>query len=171
MLVASTIIPVGYLSDVLGRRWIFITTLFVLLIACIGFIFATSIEQLYIFMFLFGITFPGRMIVGINYAYEFQTKVWAEYVQPVNQYVQGFTLILTAFYFQCISKSIIYLEITHVIFVIYLLVQTYVLFPESPRFDYSKERYAKSKESLTEVSKVNGNPNYNAHKFKFDVEK
>lgn len=122
VVVASTIIPVGYLSDVFGRRWIFIATLFVLVVACIGFIFATSIEQLYAFMFLLGITFPGRMIVGINYAYEFQTKAWQDYVQPVNQYVQGATLILTAFYFQFISKSVIYLEITHVIFVIYLLV-------------------------------------------------
>jgi len=78
---------------------------------------------------------------------------------------------LTAFYFQVISKSVIYLQIAHVIFVIYLLVQTIVLFPESPRFDYSKERYALSKKSLTKVSKVNGNPNYNSHKFKFDVEK
>ena len=71
VLVASTIIPVGFLSDIVGRRWPFIVTLVVLTISCIGFIFANSLEQLYIFMFLLGLTFPGRMIVGINYAYEF----------------------------------------------------------------------------------------------------
>ena len=65
----------------------------------------------------------------------------------------------------------LYLEITHVLFVVYMLVQTITTFPESARFLYSKERYGQAKESLTKAAKINGNPNYNSHKFKFDVEK
>jgi MFS family permease len=99
VLVASTLVPVGYLSDVLGRKWIFVGTLVVLIAACLGLILAETLDQLYVFMFLLGITFPGRMIVGQNYAYEFQTEKWKEYVQPINQTIQGVTLILTAFYF------------------------------------------------------------------------
>jgi len=71
VIVSSTIVPVGYLSDQWGRKWLFIGTLGLLLVALTGFFFATSLDQLYIFMFLFGMTFPGRIIVGINYAYEF----------------------------------------------------------------------------------------------------
>lgn len=71
VLVASTVIPVGILSDIFGRKWIFIITQIILAIACLGFIMASSIEELYVYMFLLGITFPGRMIVGINLAYEF----------------------------------------------------------------------------------------------------
>ena len=70
VLVASTIIPVGYLSDVIGRKWLFVGSIVFLQIACLGFIFATKLDQLYVFMFIFGLTFPGRIIVGINYAYE-----------------------------------------------------------------------------------------------------
>lgn len=44
VLVASTIVPIGYLSDLVGRKWIFIGTLFILGIAQTGFIFATSLD-------------------------------------------------------------------------------------------------------------------------------
>jgi len=47
-----------------------------LIVACTGFIFARSLEELYVYMFLYGVTFPGRLIVGINYAYEFNTLDW-----------------------------------------------------------------------------------------------
>jgi MFS family permease len=71
ILAASTVIPVGFLSDLFGRKWIFVITLFIVLVSVAGFIFARSIEELYIFMFLLGTTFPGRIIVGVNYAQEF----------------------------------------------------------------------------------------------------
>lgn len=77
---ASTVVPVGFLSDILGRKWIFIITLCLLLIACYGFIQARSLNELYIYMFILGTTYPGRMIVGVNYAYEFLLESWKEYV-------------------------------------------------------------------------------------------
>ena len=91
--------PIGYLSDVFGRKWIFIGTLFVLICACLGFLFARSLNELYIYMFMMGLTFPGRIIVGANYAYEFLPDKTRVYVQPLGQYAQGASLILTAFYF------------------------------------------------------------------------
>jgi MFS family permease len=80
ILAASTIIPVGFLSDLFGRKWIFVITLIIVLVSVAGFIFARSIEELYIFMFLLGTTFPGRVIVGVNYAQEFQKKSWIEFI-------------------------------------------------------------------------------------------
>jgi MFS family permease len=68
VLVASTAIPIGILSDWFGRKWIFVGTLVVLIISCLGFMYAKSLEELYVYMFLMGISFPGRIIVGINYA-------------------------------------------------------------------------------------------------------
>ena len=87
VLCGSTIIPLGFLSDIIGRKWIFVGSIVVLLISCIGFLFADTIEELYIFMFIYGITFPGRLIVGQNYAYEFITPKWQDYYQPIGQYV------------------------------------------------------------------------------------
>lgn len=71
VLIASTILPVGFLSDVFGRKWIFVGTLAILVLSSFGFIIATTLDELYVYMFLLGVTYPGRMIVGINYAYEF----------------------------------------------------------------------------------------------------
>lgn len=71
VLVASTILPVGILSDIVGRKWIFVATLAILVISSFGFIIATTLDELYVYMFLLGITYPGRMIVAVNYAYEF----------------------------------------------------------------------------------------------------
>ena len=147
VLVASTILPVGYLSDIIGRKWLFVVSIVLLQIACLGFIFATSLDQLYVFMFIFGITFPGRIIVGINYTYELVHVNVRQYIQPLGQIVQGITLILTAFYFQVISKSVVHLEIIHFVFTCYLLIQT-LYYPESPRFLYSKSRFDESREGL-----------------------
>ena len=98
-------------------------------------------------MFLFGTTFPGRLIVGTNYSYEFCNENLKEYIQPIGQYAQGITLIMTAFYFQVISKKVVYLEIANAGFILYLLFQSF-FFPESPRYTYSKEDYDESKEAL-----------------------
>jgi MFS family permease len=68
VLTASTIVPVGLLSDFYGRRAFFLATLGILLISCVGFLFARSLDELYIYMFLLGMTFPGRLIVATNYA-------------------------------------------------------------------------------------------------------
>lgn len=76
VLVASTIIPVGLLSDIYGRRYIFIGSLAMLLGACIGFLLARSLDELYVYMFMMGLTFPGRIIVATNYAQEFLPQSW-----------------------------------------------------------------------------------------------
>ena len=76
VLTASTIVPVGILSDIYGRRNIFLGTMVLLLISCAGILFATSLDELYVYMFLFGCTFPGRIIVATNYAQEFLTEEW-----------------------------------------------------------------------------------------------
>jgi MFS family permease len=44
VLVASVIVPVGYLSDIFGRKWLFIGTLVVLIIAQTGFILSQNLD-------------------------------------------------------------------------------------------------------------------------------
>ena len=76
MLTASTVAPVGLLSDIYGRRYIFLTTLGLLLVSCVGFVIAGSLDELYVYMFIMGLTFPGRIIVATNYAQEFLPQAW-----------------------------------------------------------------------------------------------
>ena len=121
-------------------------------------------------MFLLGLTFPGTMIVGTNFAMEFQIPKWKRTIQPINNFAQGFTLILTAFYFQTVSRRALYLEIGNVIFIAYLLLQVALLYPESPKFNYSREEFKTAKEDLKHVAEVNGVENFNEDKFMFDTE-
>jgi len=68
-----------------------------------------------------------------------------------------------------ISKSVRYLEVAHLFFVIYLFIQAF-MFPESPRFNYSKNRFKEAREGLKAIAKMNSNNNFSAD-FKFDTEK
>ena len=43
------------------------------------------------------------------------------------------------------------------------------MFPESPRYNYSKEKFEKTKEDLAKIAKINGIHNYNQHNFVFDT--
>jgi len=70
-------------------------------------------------------------------------------------------LILTAFYFQVISKHAYYLELAHVLFLVYMIGQTIWSFPESPRYNYSKDRFIEAKEGLHQVAKINGVRHFN----------
>lgn len=45
------------------------------------------------------------------------------------------------------------------------------LFPESPRYNYSKDKFDKAKANLEVVAHVNGVQNFNSHHFVFDTEK
>ena len=55
------------------------------------------------------------------------------------------------------------------VFTVYLLVQTF-FFPESPRFNYSKENFPESKDGLSKVASFNNNEKFTP-KFKYDTEK
>ena len=80
-------------------------------------------------------------------------------------------MILTAIYFEFISKRILYLELAHYFLVLYLIIQTLISFPESPRWNYSKEEFDSAKKGLKFVSKYNGVISFKKQNFKFDTEK
>lgn len=68
---ASTIVPVGYLSDQIGRRWIFQGSFILVFLAALGFLLSTSIEGLYVSWFSLGLSLPGLSGVGVIYGQEF----------------------------------------------------------------------------------------------------
>jgi len=57
-------IPVGYLSDTYGRKWVFVGTMMTEIASCYVLLMARSLEMVYMGMFLIGMTHPGRMIVA-----------------------------------------------------------------------------------------------------------
>jgi MFS family permease len=67
-----TMIPVPRYSDLNGRRNVFIVTMCVAIVSAIGLLACSSLEWAYFFMFLNGLTFAGKIIVGLNYLIELQ---------------------------------------------------------------------------------------------------
>jgi len=71
VIIASSIIPVGLLSDTYGRKWIFIGSMLIEICGCYLLLIGRHIYILYTCMILLGTAHPGRCIVGLSYADEF----------------------------------------------------------------------------------------------------
>ena len=69
--VMTTIILVAWLSDKYGRKTIVIVNYFLFMITVVGTMLAHDLITLYIFMFISGATFGGRVVVSINFVMEF----------------------------------------------------------------------------------------------------
>ena len=69
--VMTTIILVSWLSDKYGRKTIVVVNYFLFMIAVVGTMLAHDLVTLYIFMFMSGATFGGRVVVSINFVMEF----------------------------------------------------------------------------------------------------
>lgn len=74
VITASSIVPVGFLSDKYGRKWVFVGTMFSEIISCYILLTAQSLDMLYVGMFIMGLGHPGRFIVSLAYSDEFLTQ-------------------------------------------------------------------------------------------------
>lgn len=84
VIVASSLIPIGWLSDRYGRKWVFIFSMLVEVIACYLLIFGSHINILYLCIGLLGVSHPGRNIVALSYADEFLHKDQQKFLIPMN---------------------------------------------------------------------------------------
>lgn len=96
---ASSICPVGFLSDKFGRKWVFVCTMISEIISCYILMTATSLDMLYLGMYVMGLGHPGRFIVSMAYADEFLTQKQTQFLMPMGSIVAGITVIFCAFYF------------------------------------------------------------------------
>jgi MFS family permease len=103
-IIATSLIPIGYLSDWVGRKWIFICNTLITILGCMLLYVANSIEHICIGMFILGMSGPGRMIVCLVYADEFLNDDQKAMLMPLNNIWQGVLLGLLAFYYQVISR-------------------------------------------------------------------
>lgn len=84
VIMATTLVPIGWLSDKYGRKWIFILSMLIEIIACYLLIIGSHIHVLYICITLLGMSHPGRNIVALTYADEFLHKQQQKYLIPMN---------------------------------------------------------------------------------------
>ena len=66
-----TIFLTSYLADTHGRRLVVVTSVCVMILASFGIILGNDLTTLYVFVFINGATFGGRVIVAYNFTLEF----------------------------------------------------------------------------------------------------
>ena len=66
-----TILPVPLLSDIYGRKTIYLASLILCVFAQFALIINSSIDVAFGLYVLLGMTFPGRNVVGLTYLLEF----------------------------------------------------------------------------------------------------
>ena len=69
--VAMTIFITSYFADTYGRRYIVYITVFITILVSFGIVLGNDLNMLYIFVFINGATFGGRVIVSYNFTLEF----------------------------------------------------------------------------------------------------
>mmetsp|Transcript_15978 Transcript_15978/g.24777 ORF Transcript_15978/g.24777 Transcript_15978/m.24777 type:complete len:263 (-) Transcript_15978:889-1677(-) len=171
--VMLTIIPLPWLSDVYGRKYVVTLAYIVYILAVIGLMTSTELIWLYVFLFICGTTFGARVIAATNYILEFHWEKIKELIIFLRMLSGSIIIIIITFLFQFVTKSWLVLCLTFVI--LCLIGVTYVLIfvPESPLFLFGKRRFDESRETLkvtadfNQVDTVKGKP---YDKFKFTEE-
>lgn len=171
VIIASSAIPVGWLSDKYGRKWIFVLSIIPEILACYWLIIGSQLYVLYTCLIILGMGHPGRNIVGLSYADEFLHRRQQKYLIPMNQLVAGTTVILTAFYYQNLSRDINYIQYAHLGVIIILCLVTIVYLPESPKYLHAQGRYDETRQSLATVAYINGIQNFPKDQIVFETEK
>lgn len=69
--VISTLLFVPAIADKCGRKWVFTVTILLSAIAQLALVVTGNIYEAYVYLFLIGSTFAGRIVVGLNYTLEF----------------------------------------------------------------------------------------------------
>jgi MFS family permease len=87
------------LADAIGRRWpVFIGNLS-LIVCMIGLLLTNNIYEAYVFFFLDGISFAGKVIVCMTYIIEFTPFAQQEYgPMLLNGALGPFTILCTFWY-------------------------------------------------------------------------
>ena len=74
-------------NDANGRKWVLVATMVSEMISCYILLVATTLNALYVGMFIMGLGHPGRFVIMINYVDEFFTTRQKDFLLPFNQFL------------------------------------------------------------------------------------
>jgi MFS family permease len=104
--VVATILVVPIISDrCFGRRWPFLISLVFFIVALLGLILSHNIYQTYVWMFILGACFAGRVVIGLTYFLEMMNPAMNKTVMTFFFLTEPVLLILLTFWYQFIDRS------------------------------------------------------------------
>lgn len=143
-------------ADVYGRKPLFLIGLSIYIAVVIALLFNKSLYFLYVLLFFGGISETGRYYVAYVYAVEMFPKKWHDWTGLMIFMVFAFAMTYIALQFWFITKDCYvnnYIALTLAILSWFSVMFT---LPESPRFLFSKKRFAEARAVLGKMAEKNG---------------
>ena len=107
-------------------------------------------------MIILGTTFSGKNIVALNFAIECTPEKFRQLVISMYWSVELISIILWSFYYQKLDKNWFPLQFVYFVGGVLTLIMAILMFPESPKFLYSKQKFEEARKSLSFIAWVNG---------------
>ncbi len=143
------------LADLYGRRWPYIISMWVQVLAFVGLMVCKNIMGTLSLILLFGLCGGGRSTVGFLYLMELVPRKDKKYTGTLTSAFDSFVYTVTGFFFWFMCKDTFYLLFMCAIG--NFLVAIGVIFvPESPEYLYEKKEFQKAKQVLIYIAKFNG---------------
>jgi OCT family organic cation transporter-like MFS transporter 4/5 len=155
--VVVTILFIPIMSDrCFGRRNIFLILFAIFILAFIGLIVSKNLIETYVFLFIMGACFAGRIVVGITYLLELLNPIYAKKFLLIFFFSEPVLLILLTMWYQFIDRSWYAIFIITLVFIIIAFFWYLFFVPESPKWLYTFKYYDESRKVLSEIAEFNG---------------
>lgn len=166
--VGSFILP--RCADIFGRKPMFLFGLSIYILDCVALYFVNNLYLLYFLMFMGGISETGRYYVAYVYAVEMMPKEQQNKTGLYIFMVFGFAMTYIALQFWFLTKDVFVNNFIAFGLATVSLVAVTLFMPESPRFLFSRKEFAKCKDVIGQIAKVNGTEDQISNNFDFEVE-
>lgn len=150
------IVPIPMISDKYGRKQVFVITIIVSIITQIDLVYVDSYNSALRLMFILGMTFPGRQIVGTFYQTELiPDKLRSSALLYMSLFGSLMAILMTVYY-DLVSNCVTGLQVLFIVLGSLNLLCVILLVPESPKYLYSHKRFDEARDSLSRIAKFNG---------------
>ena len=98
--VMITIIPVPWLADLYGRKWFTMTGFIIDTLSSIGLMLCHDLNTAYVFLFICGLTYGARIIVGTTFLIEHYWKKAKDLIVWLRMITESITIVVFTACFQ-----------------------------------------------------------------------
>ena len=152
--ISAVVLP--RLSDIFGRRIIFIVSMAIQTVAFLGFFFLHSFELFLACMFIFGVASVGRCSISYLYLLDLLPSNRQVFYGTLLQSMNALSAIVGALYFWQISKNWLWICIFACSLGFIAMMGAIFILPESPKFLISKKRFDEARLAINHIASFNG---------------
>ena len=114
-----------------------------------------NLYEMYVYMFFLGATFAGRIVVGLNYALEFNRLELRSPFLLAFFLVEALSIICLTLWYQFVDRSYWLLQVFALIGKYLTILYLVILMPESPRWSYTVGNFKEANSTIQYVARFN----------------